>query len=70
MELHKDSCACGHTLDQHDGGRGAPCNGCGCSSGEAPTGFEAGVTDYVTKPFKIPQLAARVRACLARIQPR
>jgi CheY-like chemotaxis protein/phosphoribosyl 1,2-cyclic phosphodiesterase len=32
-------------------------------------GFEAGVTDYVTKPFSIPQLTARVRACLTRIQP-
>jgi CheY-like chemotaxis protein/phosphoribosyl 1,2-cyclic phosphodiesterase len=31
-------------------------------------GFEAGVTDYVTKPFSIPQLTARVRACLARGQ--
>ena len=31
-------------------------------------GFEAGVTDYVTKPFSIPQLTSRVRACLARIQ--
>jgi CheY-like chemotaxis protein/phosphoribosyl 1,2-cyclic phosphodiesterase len=31
-------------------------------------GFEAGVTDYVTKPFSIPQLTARVRACLTRIQ--
>lgn len=30
--------------------------------------FDAGVTDYVTKPFAIPQLTARVRACLARIQ--
>jgi len=29
-------------------------------------GFESGATDYVTKPFTIPQLAARVRACLAR----
>ena len=29
-------------------------------------GFDAGVTDYVTKPFSIPQLTARVRACLAR----
>jgi CheY-like chemotaxis protein len=29
-------------------------------------GFEAGVTDYVTKPFSVPQLTARVRACLAR----
>jgi CheY-like chemotaxis protein/phosphoribosyl 1,2-cyclic phosphodiesterase len=32
-------------------------------------GFDAGVTDYVTKPFSIPQLTARVRACLARAQP-
>jgi CheY-like chemotaxis protein len=31
-------------------------------------GFEAGVTDYVTKPFSVPQLTARVRACLARAQ--
>jgi len=30
-------------------------------------GFEAGVTDYVTKPFSIPQLTSRVRACLTRI---
>jgi CheY-like chemotaxis protein len=30
-------------------------------------GFEAGVTDYMTKPFSIPQLTARVRACLTRI---
>jgi CheY-like chemotaxis protein len=30
--------------------------------------FDAGVTDYVTKPFSIPQLTARVRACLARSQ--
>jgi CheY-like chemotaxis protein/phosphoribosyl 1,2-cyclic phosphodiesterase len=29
-------------------------------------GFAAGVTDYVTKPFSIPQLTSRVRACLAR----
>lgn len=29
-------------------------------------GFAAGVTDYITKPFSIPQLTARVRACLAR----
>jgi PleD family two-component response regulator len=37
-------------------------------SDEASTraGFDAGVTDYVTKPFSIPQLTARVRACLAR----
>ena len=30
-------------------------------------GFDAGVTDYMTKPFSIPQLTSRVRACLARI---
>lgn len=29
-------------------------------------GFGLGATDYVTKPFSIPQLAARVRACLQR----
>ncbi|MEO7741889.1 MAG: response regulator [Usitatibacter sp.] len=29
-------------------------------------GFDAGVTDYLTKPFSVPQLIARVRACLAR----
>ena len=29
-------------------------------------GFELGATDYLTKPFSMPQLAARVRACLAR----
>ena len=32
-------------------------------------GFEAGVTDYVTKPFSIPQLTSRVHACLARARP-
>ena len=39
-----------------------------CLSDELSTraAFEAGVTDYVTKPFSIPQLTARVRACLAR----
>jgi CheY-like chemotaxis protein len=31
-------------------------------------GFDAGVTDYVTKPFSIPQFTARVRACLTRTQ--
>jgi len=31
-------------------------------------GFDAGVTDYVTKPFSIPQLTARVRACLTRAE--
>lgn len=29
-------------------------------------GFDVGATDYLTKPFTIPQLTARVRACLAR----
>jgi CheY-like chemotaxis protein len=29
-------------------------------------GFDVGATDYLTKPFSMPQLAARVRACLAR----
>jgi CheY-like chemotaxis protein len=29
-------------------------------------GFEYGATDFLTKPFSIPQLAARVRACLTR----
>jgi CheY-like chemotaxis protein len=29
-------------------------------------GFDLGATDYLTKPFSMPQLAARVRACLAR----
>ena len=43
MQLAKDSCACGHLLDAHDGGRGAPCTQCGCSSGEAPTAFQVGV---------------------------
>jgi len=31
-------------------------------------GFEAGVTDYLTKPFSIPQLTARIRVCLARTE--
>ena len=31
-------------------------------------GFDLGATDYLTKPFSIPQLAARVRACLARVE--
>jgi len=30
------------------------------------SGFELGATDYLTKPFTMPQLTARVRACLAR----
>ena len=28
-------------------------------------GFEAGATDYLIRPFSIPQLNARVRACFA-----
>jgi CheY-like chemotaxis protein len=30
--------------------------------------FDLGATDYVTKPFSVPQLAARVRACLERTE--
>jgi CheY-like chemotaxis protein len=39
-------------------------------SDEASTqaGFDAGVTDYLTKPFSIPQLTSRVRTCLVRAQ--
>ena len=29
-------------------------------------GFEAGATDFLAKPFTLPQLTARVRACVAR----
>ncbi|HEV8243993.1 MAG TPA: response regulator [Nitrospirales bacterium] len=29
-------------------------------------GFDAGATDYLGKPFSIPQLTTRVRACMAR----
>jgi len=29
-------------------------------------GFDAGATDYLAKPFTIPQLAARVHACISR----
>jgi hypothetical protein len=43
MQIAKDACACGHPLDNHDGGRGGPCNVCGCGIGQAPTAFEAGV---------------------------
>jgi len=31
------------------------------------SGFDVGATDYLSKPFSLPQLAARVRACLARV---
>ena len=43
MQLAKDSCACGHALDHHDGGRGGPCNYCACGAGAPPSGFEAGI---------------------------
>ncbi|MGZ5444643.1 MAG: hypothetical protein ACXW5U_23165 [Thermoanaerobaculia bacterium] len=43
MQLGKDSCACGHAIDHHDGGRGGPCNYCACAAGEPPTAFQVGV---------------------------
>ena len=43
MQLPLESCACGHALDQHDGGRGAPCSICGCAAAEPPTAFQVGV---------------------------
>ncbi len=43
MQLVKDSCACGHLIDHHDGGRGGPCNTCACSAGEPPTAFQVGL---------------------------
>ena len=43
MQLVKDSCACGHPIEQHDGGRGGPCNTCACAAGEPPTAFQVGV---------------------------
>ena len=43
MQLGKDSCACGHPVEQHDGGRGGPCGFCACASGEPPTAFQVGV---------------------------
>lgn len=45
MQLPKDSCCCGHSLDVdiHDGGRGGPCNYCGCAAGEPPTAFQVAV---------------------------
>ncbi|HSP16751.1 MAG TPA: hypothetical protein VLV78_18535 [Thermoanaerobaculia bacterium] len=43
MQLAKDSCACGHVMDHHDGGRGGPCNNCACAAGAAPSAFEVGI---------------------------
>lgn len=43
MQLAKDSCACGHVMDDHDGGRGGPCNNCACAAGAAPSAFEVGL---------------------------
>jgi hypothetical protein len=43
MQLAKDSCACGHVMEHHDGGRGSPCNNCACAAGQAPSAFEVGV---------------------------
>jgi hypothetical protein len=43
MQLAKDACACGHPIESHDGGRGAPCNHCACAAAEAPSAFEVGV---------------------------
>ena len=43
MQLAKDSCACGHGMESHDGLRGGPCNYCACAAGAAPTAFEVGV---------------------------
>lgn len=43
MQLAKDSCACGHTIDHHDGGRGGPCGYCACAAGEPPTAFQVGL---------------------------
>jgi hypothetical protein len=42
MQLPKDSCACGHPIDQHDGARGGPCNHCACAEGQPPSAFEVG----------------------------
>jgi hypothetical protein len=43
MQLVKDACACGHSLEHHDGARGGPCGYCACAAGEPPTAFEVGV---------------------------
>lgn len=31
-----------------------------------PAAFDAGITDYIRKPFALPQVRARVRSWLAR----
>ncbi len=43
MQLGKESCACGHAIDHHDGARGGPCSYCACAAGEPPTAFQVGV---------------------------
>jgi two-component system alkaline phosphatase synthesis response regulator PhoP len=37
------------------------------AEGDIVTGFKLGVSDYVTKPFMIGELRARVRSLLARV---
>ena len=38
------------------------------NEGATRAAFDAGATDYLAKPFTVPQLTARVRACLARAE--
>jgi two-component system phosphate regulon response regulator PhoB len=40
-----------------------------CDEGDRLAGFEAGVDDYVGKPFSVRELVARVKAVLRRSQP-
>lgn len=40
-----------------------------CEENDRMTGFEAGVDDYVGKPFSVRELIARVKAVLKRAQP-
>lgn len=37
--------------------------------GDRVRGFDLGADDYVTKPFSVPELLARIRAILRRVQP-